>query len=134
MPPISARAALRVNSGLLGGGDAVEQNAKGILSHILILAMLAQGCGQIKHHQKVMQPAQGKFYVTATAQLQPPQWRLARGRGLLHDSGEPLEPLRSDRHPIIGAAITAAAVALHSLESALRCTSRRDRGPRWQNE
>jgi hypothetical protein len=42
---------------------------KGIVPRCLIGLALVRDWGQIEHHQEVRRPAQGKLYVTATAEL-----------------------------------------------------------------
>ncbi len=92
--PIASRQIAR----LLCGGDTVEQNTKRIVPDILILAVLAQGWRQIEHHEEMLRPAQGKVYVTTSAQLESLPWCRATRQGLLHHGGEPVESLLGDRH------------------------------------
>lgn len=86
-------------TGLLRGGDAVEQEAEGIFAEgVDFPGALTLGDGQVEHDQQVMRPAQGEINIAAAAQHQSFAGRTCGRHRLLHHGGEAVESLGCHCH------------------------------------
>lgn len=88
--------ALRDHSGVLGGNDAVQKDAEGVLAKLFVLALFAECDGQVKHDGEMIGPVQREVDVAATCQGEALGRRLASDEVPLHGYGEAIEPLGGD--------------------------------------